>query len=163
MASPVKAPNLTVRAMEPDDISHVMEIDRLSGGRGAITYQGQIDFFLGGELGLSYVAEMDGQVVGFLMGRILERRYAPYVGAWVEILGVAPELQRRGIGHRLLEAFLEGCRGKGIQEVHAVASIRDTVVKPFLETYGFKQGELVHLHKKLYTQTGEHYSSLGHD
>ncbi len=149
MASPVEALNLTVRAMEPDDIPDVMEIDRMSGGRRAITYQDQIDFFLGGELGLSYVAEQDGKVVGFLMGRILERRYAPYVGAWVEILGVTPEVKRHGVGHRLLEAFLDGCRQKGIQEVHAVASVRDNEVKPFLERYGFGQGELVHLHKKL--------------
>lgn len=149
MASPAKAPNLTVRAMEPDDIAHVMEIDRMSGGRRAITYQGQIDFFLGGELGLSYVAEVDGRVVGFLMGRILERRYAPFVGAWVEILGIEPDLKRRGIGRGLLETFLEGCRKRGIQEVHAVASVRDAEVKPFLEAYGFQQGELVHLHKKL--------------
>lgn len=149
MGDPVIATNLTVRAMEPDDISHVMEIDRMSGGRKAITYQGQIDFFLGGELGLSYVAEQDSKVVGFLMGRILERRYAPYMGAWVEIMGVVPDLKRMGIGHRLLEAFLEGCRQHGIQEVHAVASKRDTEVKPFLECYGFSQGELVHLHKQL--------------
>ncbi|MDP2726165.1 MAG: GNAT family N-acetyltransferase [Dehalococcoidia bacterium] len=149
MGTPVKAPNLTVRAMEPDDIPDVMEIDRLSGSRRAITYQGQIDFFLGGELGLSYVAELDGRTVGFLMGRILERRYAPYQGAWVEILGVSPDLKRQGIGRRLLEVFLEGCREKGVQEVHAVASIRDMEVKPFLEAHGFKEGELVHLHKQI--------------
>ncbi len=149
MGTPVQAQVLTLRAMEPEDISDVMEIDRLSGGRRAITYQDQITFYLGGELGLSYVAEMDGRVVGFLMGRILERRYTPYVGAWVEILGVIPELKHQGIGKRLLEAFLEGCREKGVQDVHAAASIRDTEVKPFLEKSGFKEGELVHLHKRL--------------
>ena len=149
MANPPKPGNLTVREMEPDDIPQVMEIDRMSGGRRAITYQDQINSFLGGELGLSYVAELDGRVVGFLMGRMLERRYAPYVGAWVEILGVEPDLKRRGVGRRLLEEFLEGCRKKGVQDVHAVASIRDTEVKPFLEAYGFREGELVHLHKKI--------------
>lgn len=149
MDNPAKVQNVTVRAMEPDDIPYVMEIDRMAAGRRAITYQDQISSYLGGELGLSYVAEMDDRVVGFLMGRLLERRYAPYVGAWVEILGVEPDLKRRGIGRRLLEAFLEGCREKGIQDVHAVASVRDAEVKPFLEAFGFKEGELVHLHKRL--------------
>lgn len=149
MGNPAKALDLTVRTMEPDDIPHIMEIDRMAAGRRAITYQDQIDFYLGGELGLSYVAEMDGRVVGFIMGRLLERRYTPFVGAWVEILGVEPDLKRQGIGRRLLEAFLEGCRKKGIQDVHAVASIRDTEVKPFLEGFGFNEGELVHLHKRL--------------
>ncbi len=149
MGNPAKAPALTVRAMEPEDISDVMEIDRMSGGQRAITYQDQIDFYLGGELGLSYVAELDGKVVGFLMGRILERRYAPYVGAWVEILGIVPDLKHQGIGSRLLQSFLDGCKAKGVQDVHAVASIRDTEVKPFLEAFGFKEGELVHLHKRL--------------
>ncbi len=149
MGTTVKATTLTVRAMEPEDISAVMEIDRLSGGRRAITYQGQIDFFLGGELGLSYVAEMDGNVVGFLMGRILERRYTPYVGAWVEILGVMPDLKHKGIGAKLLQAFLAGCKAKDVQDVHAVASIRDQEVKPFLEANGFQEGELVHLHKRI--------------
>lgn len=149
MGKPAQATRVSVRAMEPDDIGDVMEIDRLSGGRRAITYQDQINFYLGGELGLSYVAESDGRVVGFLMGRILERRYAPYVGAWVEILGVLPDMKRQGIGQVLLQAFLEGCRQNGVQDIHAVASIRDTEVKPFLERFGFKEGELVHLHKKV--------------
>lgn len=149
MGNPVKAPAITVRVMEPEDIPDVMEIDRKAAGRRAITYQDQIDFFLGGELGLSYVAEIDGKVVGFIMGRILERRYTPYVGAWVEILGLLPDMKRMGIGTRLLGAFLAGCREKGVQDVHAAASVRDTEVKPFLEALGFREGELVNLHKRL--------------
>lgn len=149
MGTSAKAPAVTVRAMEPEDISDVMEIDRMSGGRRAITYQNQITFFLGGELGLSYVAELEGEVVGFLMGRILERRYTPYVGAWVEILGIRPNLKRRGIGQLLLQAFTEGCKEKGVQDIHAAASIRDHEVKPFLEASGFREGEIVHLHKRL--------------
>lgn len=149
MGDPVKATELTVRSMEPDDIPQVMEIDHLYGSRRAATHQSQIDFVLGGDLGISYVAEVEGKVVGFLMGRILEGSYGPHVGAWVEGLGVLPGLKRQGIGRRLLEAFSEGCRSKGVQEVHAVASARDPGVKPFLEAYGFRPGELVHLHKSL--------------
>lgn len=145
MASPAKTSNLVVQTMEPDDIPQVIEIDHMYGSQRAITDQGQINFVLGGDLGLSYVAELNGKVVGFLMGRTLERSYDPHVGAWIEVLGVLPDQKRQGIGRHLLE----GCRQKGIQEVHAVASMRDTEVKPFREAYGFRPGELVHLHKTL--------------
>ncbi|MBI2848707.1 MAG: GNAT family N-acetyltransferase [Chloroflexi bacterium] len=142
--------NVSVRPMEPEDIIPVMEIDRkAAGGRRAITYQDQIEFYLGGELGLSYVAEQDGRVVGFIFGRLLERRYGPYQGAWLEILGIEPDMKRHGIGRQLLKALHQGCREKGVRELHAMVSARDTEVKPFLENSGFREGELVHLQLKV--------------
>jgi GNAT superfamily N-acetyltransferase len=150
MSSAVRVQEVTVRPMEMDDIGQVMEIDRkAAGGRRALTYQNQVNAYLGGELGLSYVAEEGGKVVGFIFGRLLERRYGPYEGAWVEILGVEPDRKRQGVGRKLFEAFIAGCREKGVREVHAVASKNDQEVKPFLENIGFREGDLVHLHKSL--------------
>ncbi|MBI4321519.1 MAG: GNAT family N-acetyltransferase [Chloroflexi bacterium] len=144
------ATDITVRPMEEDDISGVLEIDRkTTGGSRALTYQDQVNIYLGGELSLSYVAERDGRIVGFVLGRIRNLRYGIYEGAWFEMIGVDPEYKRQGIGRQLLTAFLAGCRERKVKQVHLVVSSQDREIKPFIEAIGFTPGEQIHYVKRL--------------
>ena len=62
--------NLRIRPMEPEDIEPVLAIDRkITGVRRAITYTDLITGDLGGVLSLSVVAEVRGQVAGFILAR----------------------------------------------------------------------------------------------
>lgn len=54
-------------------------------------------------------AEMDGRLVGFLLGHIKGGEFGTNDGtAWVEILGVDPEFKNEGIGRGLFDYF-EDC------------------------------------------------------
>ncbi len=141
---------ITVRPMEPDDIGDVLEIDRkTTGERRALTYRDQVNSYLGGELSLSYVAERDGRIVGFLLGRIRDLQQGVYEGAWMEIIGVHPECKRQGIGRLLLAAFSDGCRERGAKEVHAVVDSRDNDIRPFIKAVGFLPGQQIHYIQRL--------------
>jgi predicted N-acetyltransferase YhbS len=60
--------NIKIRLMEPEDISGILEVDRkISGKARAITYRDLVREALGGQIDLSFVAEMDNQFVGFVM------------------------------------------------------------------------------------------------
>ena len=51
------------------------------------------------------VADRGGDVVGFALGSILEKRGEPWTYGYLLWLGVDPELTRRGLGQRLIEAL----------------------------------------------------------
>lgn len=62
-----------------------------------------------------FVAELDEQVVGFVLGTVLEKRRSAWSYGWVVWIGVDPAHSRAGIASKLLErvteAFVElGCR-----------------------------------------------------
>ena len=102
--------NIRVRPMEPEDISATLAIDRkITGVRRAITYTDLITGDLGGVLGLSFVAEVRGEVVGFVVAR------HSYVGAigeagLIHVLGVDPDYWQQSIATKLVHALLERCK-----------------------------------------------------
>ena len=133
-----------IRPMEPEDISSVLEIDRkISGTQRAVTYTDLITGDLGGVLDLSFVAEVGGQVVGFILAR------HAYIGepvvevGLVHILGVAPTYWRQGIATKLVNALRERCRSKGIKTLRIMVNERDSQLKGFFEHMGFRRGQLI--------------------
>ena len=49
------------------------------------------------------VAERDGQIFGFALGSILEKRGGPWTYGYLLWLGVDPDLTRRGLGRQLID------------------------------------------------------------
>jgi len=84
--------------------------------------------------GLEY--QMDGKVVGFLLGTSMLFQY----GRTFEIndLAVDPAYQRRGIAKRLLERCLADIRAQGMVAVHLITAGKGAL-PAFYEKYGFRQ------------------------
>jgi len=136
--------------MEPEDIDAVLTIDRkISGVRRAITYADLITGDLGGVIDISFVAEINGQVAGFILARLA------YVGepvtevGLVQILGVNPDYQRQGIATKLVNAMLERCKSKGIKAVRVTVNERDSQLRGFFQRMGFRRGQLIDYSKTL--------------
>lgn len=51
------------------------------------------------------VADRVGEIVGFALGSILEKRGEPWTYGYLLWLGVHPLIKRRGLGRRLIEAL----------------------------------------------------------
>ena len=100
-------------------------------------------------LALSFVAEVNGQVAGFILAR---RAYlgdpVTEVGL-VQILGVDPEYWRQGIATKLANALLDTCRSKGLNAVWIMINQRDSQLQGFFEHLGFRRGELIDYTKTL--------------
>jgi len=145
MGSRVKTQaTITVRPLEVDDLPKVQDIDHKSTGRfRAPTYDDPLSACLGGDLGLSYVAEINGEVVGFIFGWLMDSFWLYHEGARIEMVGVDPVHRQRGVGRHLLEAFLRGCREKGVREVHVLVHNHDPEFKAFLGKSSFQPAELV--------------------
>ena len=95
---------------------------------------------------LNFVAEVDGEIVGFLLGDIRGAEYGTDISGWIDMMGVAPEHQRRGIGRSLVEAFCEECSRN---EIKAMITIRedDKRLIDFWTSVGFHKGNLVSYEK----------------
>jgi len=136
--------------MEPEDIDSVLAIDRkITGVRRAITYTDLITGDLGGVLGLSFVAEVNGQVAGFILAR------RAYVGepvtevGLIQILGVDPDYWRQGIAAKLVSALLQTCRAKKLGAVRIMVNERDSQLRGLFEHLGFTRGKLIDYTKTL--------------
>ena len=138
-----------VRPMEPTDIDSVLAIDRkITGVRRAATYTDLIIGDLGKIPDLSFVAEVDGEVQGFLLGR---RAYfgEPFdeVGM-INILGVEPDYQRLGIATKMVNALVEACQEKKLNAVRIMIDKSDDQLSSLFERLGFHRGTLVDYTKK---------------
>jgi len=67
----------------------------------------------------SFVAEEDGELIGFLIGFISQS----YVDeAYIHFVGIHPDYRKKGIGRKLYSAFFEKVEKKGCKTVHSVTS-----------------------------------------
>lgn len=142
---------ITVRHMEVEDIDTVLDLDRrITGTKRTLTYTDPVTTYVGGELGISWVAEAEGRIIGFILGRLsqLLGTRVPRIGL-IELVGVGTKWRHRGIARQLVEAFCEDCRQKGAVAVHIIISPEDEDLRLFFHTQAFRPRELIHLQRKL--------------
>lgn len=136
--------------MEPEDIDGVLAIDRkITGVRRAITYTDLITGDLGKVLGLSFVAEVDGQLAGFVLARHAFLGEPPMEVGLIQIMGVDPDYWRQGIATALINTLLDACRAKGLRAVWILVNERDSQLQGLFGHLSFRRGELVDYTKTL--------------
>jgi ribosomal protein S18 acetylase RimI-like enzyme len=135
---------LTVRAMTDGDMAAMVEIDkRIVGKERVVSWPQKVSsHFKTHYPPLSFVAELDGRVVGFIMGVIMGAEYALPLSGWINIIGVDPDYQRRGVASMLLNSFIEACHQRGIK-CRLMVRQKDERLKRLLLSRGFQQGDLV--------------------
>lgn len=71
------------------------------------------------ESGLSFVAEEDDEIFGFIFAQMLHHVNNTENLVWIENMGVHSYLRRNGIGYKLLRAVIETGIEKGATVVHS--------------------------------------------
>jgi ribosomal protein S18 acetylase RimI-like enzyme len=144
---------LKIRRMLDEDIPKVKVIDRsLSGPQRAISWQVEAD--VEAEVyrpALSFVAELNGVTVGFLLGDIRGVKYGKDMKGWIDMIGVHPKYQHLGIGRRLVETFCEVCEQNKV-EVQVLLREDDEQLKKFFSMVNFRKGNMVNFVKESRTE-----------
>jgi len=94
-------------------------------------------------LNMSFVAEVNGQVRGFILGQVARvRNSATEIGV-IQMIGVHPDYQRRGIGSRLVRALSDKYRSQGMKVMRIGVDYRDKSLVGLFEHVGFGVDRLV--------------------
>jgi predicted N-acetyltransferase YhbS len=97
-AAKKKKLEMNIREMKDEDIEGVLAVDRkITGQDRALTYTHTPMSFLGGQLAMSVVAEVEGQIVGFVLGQMVNTNYKLGDIAVAQLNGVEPEYHRQHI------------------------------------------------------------------
>ena len=98
-------------------------------------------------LNLSFIAEYEGVLVGFILAK-LEYSGFPLTGAGVAFLiEVHPEYQQIGIGTMLINALEKYCASKGIGTVRAIIPKKDKRMIKYFADKGFTESNVINYDK----------------
>lgn len=145
-AMPPSHPEVKIRRMVDADLETVKEIDRLLFGEERVpswqlSVEDELAFY---RPALGFVAEVEGKIVGFLLGDIRRRGYGIGMSGWIDMIGVHPGYQRNGIGRRLASAFWAECQQKYIR-INVIVREDDERLIRFCTSMGFRRGKLINL------------------
>ena len=138
---------MQIRQLMQSDSEMVRELDkRILGADRSQTWATYLERFLAvSELDVlphppwgCFVAEQDGELAGFLITEKQSSGYGLPPGARIVALTVTPEMQRRGVGRRLIDALVEYCRAQGLERIYSVLRAEDARDAAFLIACDFE-------------------------
>ncbi len=147
---------IAVRPLDELDITAIVEIDeRIGGIHRPDVWEERVMYYLRREPGGSQVAEVDGKVVGFMLGDLRAGEFGlEEPSGWIERFGIHPDHRGQDLGRRMFERMQAHFRARGATRMRTLADQRETGVAGFLAALGFTPSPLQALEIDL-GRTGE--------
>ncbi|MFX1513397.1 MAG: GNAT family N-acetyltransferase [Promethearchaeota archaeon] len=142
--------SLLIRKMVEADIESLANIDKeISEEYRPEIWKSEMQYYLNKPESICLVAEIQGQVIGFMIGTIHPWLFGIEKAGWIEILGVDPVHRGKGIGKKLGETLLENFKSKGVKMVHTAVDWTSGDLLEFFKTLGMNKSGLITLEKDL--------------
>jgi len=148
MADKSSAP--LIRTMTHKDLERILEIDKKVLGKSRPEYW-ELKLMMVERRSpvVSLVAELDGKIVGFIIGDASGWKYgAPDNIGWIDTIGVDPDYQRRGIAKMLMTEMINDLKKSGVQTIYTFVNWRDWDLLKFFDANGFQRGSMMNLELK---------------
>ncbi|OGP85464.1 MAG: GNAT family N-acetyltransferase [Deltaproteobacteria bacterium RBG_16_54_11] len=98
----------------------------------------------------SLVAEMQGTVVGFIMGDASGWEYGvPNTVGWIDTIGIHPKYQRKGIAKLLFKEMMGNLKTVGVDTIYTLVNWKEWDLLHFFDKMGFRKGDMIQLELKL--------------
>lgn len=135
---------VSIRPLDELDISAIVRIDeKILGSYRPEVWERRIGYYLRRDPETSVVAELDGRVVGFMLGEVRSGEFGlEEPTGWVEVLGVDPEARGRAVGRRMADVILEHFREKGARSVRTLVDGENEELCGFFGSLGFEPSSL---------------------
>ena len=95
------------------------------------------------------VAELNGQVVGFMVSYVLTLGFGIEKSGWIATLGVNPKFMGQGIGATLAKEIFKYYKDIGINNVYTSVRWDSPDLLSFFKTLGFDRSNFINLRKIL--------------
>ena len=137
---------ITIRRLSEDDADNVRKLDGLILGPDR---SGTWDEYIGRFLATSkvsvmslptwgsFVAEEDGELVGFILAEQQSAGYGLPPGVRIVAIAVHPEHRRKGIGRLLIQGLKNDTKSRGIGQIFSALRAEDERDLTFLASCGF--------------------------
>ena len=144
-----EVPGIKLRKLTARDISQILTI------HGAITkkktyrrsVQQTVKDRLRKQEGIGFVAEKEGQVVGFIIGEMKGEGFGLEKSGWLEVVMVHPRYMGTGTGHALARKLFDYFRRRGIRDVHTTVLWDAVDMLSFFKSLGFDRSTFINLIK----------------
>ncbi len=144
---------LVIRPLHEADYEAIVDIDTRAAGSPRHSYIGrkfEQAIQSAGQLGTSYVATYDDEVVGFVMGEVYLGEFGiPGDTATIDTIGVNPDYEGNGIARRLFDEFVNHCRTAGVKRIQTLVEWTNAPLLRFFDHMGFVPAKALSLEKEL--------------
>lgn len=138
-----------IRVMRADDLEAVVAIDsQFSGTNRRGYYERKVATLLDKRhtINSSLVAEVDGRVIGFMMGEVYFGEFGiPETSATIEALGVDRQAQNRGVASDLLDQFVMNMKVAGVRKIYTLVNWDDFALERFFASHRFVPSKRINL------------------
>ncbi|MBI1905666.1 MAG: GNAT family N-acetyltransferase [Rhodocyclales bacterium] len=143
----------TMRVLKREDLDAIVEIDRLVSRQSRRNYyERKVAAMLDAthNINTSLVAEIDGRIVGFIMGDVYFGEFGiPETTGTIDTLGVHPDVQNHGVASELLEQFLMNMKAVGVSKVYTLVNWDDFGLEKFFSRHSFVPSKRINLEYKM--------------
>lgn len=95
------------------------------------------------------VAEVDGEIAGYIIGDIKTWGFGVEKSGWIEMVGVHPDFMGSGYGRRLGLALLRRLRKKKVKTVYTSVRWEWGDMISFFKSLGFERSDFINLERKM--------------
>ena len=146
-----KEAKVKIRRMTRSDIHEVLALDRIirGSGRDVIPYEDLASANPGTPPDLSFIAEIDGNIVGFSINRSTYLMVPLTEVCIIHAILVHPDYRKLGIGRKLIQALLNHCQTTGVGTVRALIPEDNKELQAIFERQGFQRSHIVNFDKTI--------------
>lgn len=143
--------DVRVRALSELDLDGITRIDeRITGRYRPDVWEERVTYYIRRDAEASQVAELDGKVVGFMLGEVRGGEFGlEEATGWLDFMGVEPHARSKGIGRKLADALLAHFRSKGATVARTMVRNEDEGIISFVRSMGFAPAPISSLEKRL--------------
>ena len=136
-----------IRTMVRSDLDRIVEIDIKVLGKPRPDYWDmKLELMEKRSQVSSLVAELDGKVIGFIIGDESRWEYGvPKNIGWIDTIGVDPDYQRKGIAKILFTEMTNNLKKVGVDTIITFVTRRDWILLKFFNSMGFQKGDMINL------------------
>ena len=142
----------TIRDATIEDFDAVIELDLDGVTEEKPNYWGGIfDRYVttGRDGGFFLVAEICGEVIGFIVGEVRAWEFGSPPCGWVFALSVSPQSREKGIGQLMMKEMCQRLKKTGVTTVRTMVDREKKLTLSFFRSQGLRTGRYIELEKTI--------------
>ncbi len=142
--------NVKIRRLELHDKKAILDIqETITKHKADKDWEQLVNGYIKNSGETSLVAEVDGNVVGFMLGDIKVYGFGAPRSGWIEVIGVHPRQMGSGIGKKLGNELIKIFKEKQVKHIFTSVRWDSGDLIAFFKSIGFNRSNFTNLEKKI--------------